>query len=83
LQGGELQEAVAGNGIRKVGHKPATGCRLLQRHEVGKAFGGSVRVGELSFILRRVRSREAVPALNFMASRVLWLACEVHFKILV
>jgi hypothetical protein len=36
-------------------------------------------VGELSFAWRRVRSREAIPALmKSAASALLWLACEVH-----
>lgn len=40
--------------------------RARQRHEVGKAFGCSADVGELSFALRSVRSREAVPALKML-----------------
>ena len=50
-----------------------------QRHEAGKAFGCSVDVGELCFVLRSVRSREADPAIiKSLAPPVLWLACEVQ-----
>jgi hypothetical protein len=38
-------------------------------------------VGELCFVLRNVRSREAVPAfIKSLAPSVLWLACEVQVE---
>src|SRR5207244_819948 len=52
-----------------------------QRHEVGKAFGCSVRSRRALLRLRGVRSREAVPAfIESLASRLLWLACKVHIN---
>ena len=39
-----------------------------QRHEVGKAFGCSVRSKQALLRFRSVRSREAVSAFNFFGS---------------